>query len=219
MKKWIIYAVLGAVLLLAVFFGGSWTANSFWKEKQKDPVEQSQILVEKINKVCKLVTVEGHFVEHYDYGDPPAGPVFIGPFINWDALWPRKSARLRVRAKVLVGYDLGRIQVEALPEEKTITISNLPQPDILSVDHEIDYFDKTESIFRPLTGEDYVKIGKGAEEKIREAARQSDLLKAAQEQGNELFDLIEFMVTNAGWTLVVRQEEPAAGPDSLWGDF
>ena len=64
-----------------------------------------------------------------------------------------------------------------------------------------------------------VKIGKGAEEKIREAARQSDLLKAAQEQGNELFDLIEFMVTNAGWTLVVRQEEPAAGPDSLWGDF
>jgi hypothetical protein len=211
--------IIVAVLLIIVFLGGFFAARQYFKVPETDPVEESTILLEKIQKVCKLVTVEGHFVEHYDYGDPPAGPWFIGPMPNWQAWMPRKSARLRIRAKVSVGYDLADIKVEAFPDERRIYISGLPEPEILSVDHEIDYFDKTESIFRPLTEEDYLKIYKGAEDKIREAAGMSDLVQSAAEQGNELFDLIEFMVVNAGWALEVKGNYPVKKRDSLWVEY
>jgi hypothetical protein len=211
----IFWALIVALILFSAGFLLAWM---YLHRDTQTPVEESTILLEKIDKVCKLVTVEGHFVEYYEYGDPPAGPWFIGPFFNWQTLLPRKSARLRVRAKVMVGYDLEQIEVNAYQAEKRITVGNLPEPTILSVDHEIDYFDRDESIFRPLTEKDYLDMYAGAEEKIREAAKKSELLEAARQQGNELFDLIDFMVTNAGWNFeVLESDRPnTQPPPGMW---
>lgn len=194
------------LLAIVLFLGGMLFARYLFLPKEKDLEEQSIVLVEKIEKVCKLVTVEGHFVEYYDYGDPPAGPTFIGPFINWQAFLPRKSARLRVQAKVAVGYDLGQLKVEAQNETRTIRISNLPDPRVLYVDHHIDYFDKDESIFRPLTEQDYLDMYKNAEDKIRQAAESSALLETARQQGTDLFDLIRYMVETSGWKLEIAED-------------
>lgn len=220
-----------AALLIGVFFAGIWFTKAFLVE-QSDPIEESTILIEKINKVCKLVTVEGHFVEFYDYVDFESVPYYFGYFKDVYEWATRTSAKMRVTAKVMVGYDLANIKVDAFPEERIIRISELPEPQILSVDHTIDQFDKEESLFRRLSDKEYVEIGKGAQEMIRKAAKESDLIQAAKDQGNDLFDLIRFMVENAGWTLEIIEgpilEQPTLEPadpdmgtkkDSLWSDI
>ena len=62
--------------------------------------EQSQVLMEKIKTVAKLVTVEGYFSEVYDYQD----------YWNYDVSMFRKKALIRVKAKVSVGYDLSKMK-------------------------------------------------------------------------------------------------------------
>jgi len=223
--------LLVGALLIGVFFAGVWFTKTFLSEDPK-PIEESTILIEKINKVCKLVTVEGHFVEFYDYVDFETVPFYFGYFKDMYEWATRTEAKMRVTAKVLVGYDLANIKVDAFPEEQVIRISQLPEPEVLSVDHTIDQFDKEESIFRRLSDEEYVEIGKGAEEMIRKAAGESDLIQAAKDQGGDLFDLIRFMVENAGWKLEIKQNSSETIPlesnddpdlstqrDSLWSDY
>lgn len=202
-------------LLILVFIAGFWVART-WMPGQgsASPEEESQILVEKIQQVSKLVTIEGHFIEYYTYENRPS-------FYNshyWITDQFKKRVELRVRAKVLVGYDLHQLRVDAFPEEKRIVISNLPEPEILAVDHEVDFFDKEATVFWPLSNEDYLRVSKGAEEQIRKAALKSDLIRKAKEEGNELFDIMAFMVTSTGWSLEIEGQPQRMLQDSLWLD-
>ncbi len=206
---------MGIGLLLMTFLAGLWVMNRWLKPKQAKPVEQATVLVEKIRKVAKLIAVEGYFVEHYDYGDPHPGPYFIGPIPNLQAFLPRKEAHVRIKARVAIGYDLENMKIEAYPEQKLIRLSQLPAPEILSIDSEIDLFDDQSSIFRPLTEEDHIRIYRGAREKIKEAALNSQLLSAAREQGNEMIDIMRFMAEQAGWQLLLDSLPTPADKSAL----
>ena len=197
MKK----GILIAIGILLTFLAGMWVANQIYTTKLAQPIEQSTILLEQIEKVTKLVTVEGHFIEYYDYREPNT-PFFIGPFFNLDALLPKKAAKLRIQAKVLVGFDLAEMNISANESTRTLIISNIPEPDILAIEHSVSEFDNQASIFRPLNSADYVKIDKGAQAKIRQQALASDLITSAREQGNDLIELIDFIATNSGWNVV-----------------
>lgn len=200
------------IILILVFGAGVLLTRSYYTRQQVDPNEQSHMLLEQIRKVAKLVTVEGQFVEYVEYTDPNL-PLWIFPMgINWSSLFPR-SARLRVHGTVMVGYDLSNIQLDAYPDEKRIVLRGLPAASIISVEHRVEYFDRENSIFRPYTDEDIVKMTQGAADRVRKAAEHSTLMEAAAEQGNDLINMMRFMVENAGWTL-----EVAYGPDNLWQD-
>lgn len=189
--------LLIAALLLA-FGGGIWLTRSYYAAQEVKAQEQSQVLLEKIKTVCKLVTVEGYFSEVYDYKD------------YWGYDWSpfQKKALLRIKAKVSCGYDLGKISVESRPAEKTILLGNLPEPGILSIEHDLDYYDITEGTFNSFSPEDYNKINAKAKEYIRDQALKSDLVKSAKAQGNQLIDMIRLMVESAGWKLELKSEAP-----------
>ena len=192
------------ILLLFLVFGAGFWVGRTWSFGGSDagPEEEAQVLVEKIRQVSKLVTIEGDFVEYYDYENRPS-------FYNshyWITDQFKKTVQLRVRAKVLVGYDLHNIRVDAYPEERRIVIRNLPEPEILAVDHQVDFFDKEATVFWPLSDEDYLNVSKGAEDQIRKAALKSDLIPRAKTEGNELFDIMAFMVTNTGWSLEIENQ-------------
>lgn len=198
MKK----GILIAVAILLIFLAGMWVSSSIYTQKLTPPVESSTILLEQIKKVTKLVSVEGHFVEYYDYSEPEA-PFFIGPFFNFDALLPRKAAKLRIRARVLVGYDLDKMTLEANEATKTLIISNIPEPDILAIEHSVEEFDNQASVFRPLNNKDYIKIDQGAQAKIRQKALTGELVNAARQQGNDLIELIDFIAISSGWQVQI----------------
>ncbi len=187
--------ILLITALLLFFIAGIWLTRKYYTATEKKVAEQSQVLLEKIKSVCKLVTIEGHFSEVYNYED----------YWGYDFSPFRKKALIRVKAKVSVGYDLEKMSIEALPEKKRIVLSELPDPTILSIDHELDYYDITEGTFNAFTAADYTKLNTNARQFILEKAQESDLLESAKKQGNQTLDMIQFMVENAGWTLSIKK--------------
>lgn len=187
MLKKIIIGVGLIALLAGVFYGTRYYYT--WSDVTAE--ETSQVLLEKIKTVAKLVTVEGYFSEVYSYED----------YWKYDIGLFQKRALIRVKGKVSVGYDLAKMDIEALPLEKTLIISNLPDPEIISIDHDLDYYDITEGTFNSFTTSDYNKMNKNAKAKIRDQAGQSDIFLAAEKQSNNMLDLIRFMVEGAGWKL------------------
>jgi hypothetical protein len=83
-------------------------------------------------------------------------------------------------------------------------INELPEPQILSIDHDLDYYDVSEGLFTSFDETDYNQIQTDAKELIRTKAMQSNLLAEAQVQANDLMDMIRLIVESAGWQLKVR---------------
>lgn len=182
-------------LLVACAIGGFLTYQYFLPKRG---VENASVLLEKIQAVAKLTTVEGQFSEVYNYSEYEGYFTFL-----WD-----KKVLVRVRATVAAGYDLEQLNFEADPATKTIHMSALPEPQILSIDHTLDYYDISAGLFESFSPEDHNRINQRAKALIREQAEKSNLLPAAREQADKILDIIRFMVESAGWKLEVAGRSP-----------
>ena len=84
--------------------------NDIFNKKDNSSVD-STIVIEKIQKVLKIVTVEGNFSELMKYQD--------FDYIDFPGF--RKDAIVRVNAKVSIGYNLNNLKVSTDETEKIIT--------------------------------------------------------------------------------------------------
>ncbi|MEM8525232.1 MAG: DUF4230 domain-containing protein [Bacteroidota bacterium] len=200
------------ILILLAFGLGIFLTWQFTKPAKRTSIEESTVLLQQVRKVFKLVTVEGDLMETYKGGDIK-NLTFYLPFpMSYPA---QKQAIIQVTGKVLVGFDMKQMQVDANPKRKEIILSNLPEPQILSIDHELSYYNIEESWFNTFTASDYTKLNKEAKEKLREAALEGELFRQAEEQGNQLIEVIRFMVESTGWALVHEEKIELMPIDSL----
>ena len=88
-----------------------------------------------------------------------------------------------------------------------IRLRALPEPQILSIDHTMDYYDISNGLFTEFSAEDYNRIQARAKGLIREQALKSNLLPAARTQGEKIVELIRFMAEGAGWKTERLPEE------------
>lgn len=195
--------ILWAVALVAVFLLGILLTRWYYQRSKPVESENAVILLERIRQVAKLVTVEGYFSEIYDYKD----------YYGYDLSFFRKKALMRVKAKVSAGYDLEKMKITAEQQTKTIRISGVPSPEILSIEHDLDYYDVQEGIFNSFSPEDYNKLNANAKNFIRERALESDLMKQAAQQRNLIFESIRFMAESAGWKLQIEGVDVPQMPD------
>ena len=193
MKIWK-FLVLPLVVLLAICMAwySGYKSNLFEKKIE----ESSTVLLNRIEKVMKLVTVEGHISEMYSYKDHVSFD--ISPF--------RKKALLRVNAKASIGFDFEKVSFSINENSKTISIEDFPKAEVLSIDHELDYYDITQGTFNTFTNEDYNKINKRAKEYVETLAGEGELIKSANEQKEELISTIRLLLDGLGWTLVVDEK-------------
>ncbi|MDZ4708810.1 MAG: DUF4230 domain-containing protein [Saprospiraceae bacterium] len=182
-------------LLFALLAFGAWTAYQWWSTRTKVHTEESAtVLLERIQKVSKLTTVEGYFSELYE-----------NKSFQYFDLYPfQKKVIVRVKAKVSVGFDLEQLNIEADQASKTVFINQLPDPQILSIDHDLDYYDISEGLFTSFSETDYNKIQTDAKELIRKKASASTLLAEAATQGNDFIDMIRLFAETSGWQFKVR---------------
>lgn len=179
---------LFTLLILVVFALGAWLGARLLGSKSR-PVEESTVLLERIREVCKLTTVEGQFSEIYSYNE------YQGYF-TW--LWDKKVL-VRVQATVSAGYDLDNLQLELDSAARVVRLRALPEPQILSIDHTMDYYDISNGLFTEFSAEDYNRIHKRAKALVREQALKSNLLPAARAQGEKIWELVRYMAEGAGW--------------------
>lgn len=192
--------LIWGIALVASFIGGILISNNFNLLNYKQHVhEEAQVLLSRIEKVSKLVTVDGYFSEVYDYKD----------YYGYDWKIFRKKALIRVKAKVSVGYNLENISVEVDESSRTISIGGLPEPTILSIDHDLDYYDLSEGTFNSFSTSDLTKLQDQAKDYIAVRAANSDLINQAEVRGKEILQSIAWMVESHGWTMVVDEREMA----------
>jgi len=175
----------------------AWYAGYKYKWVNKKEETSVSVVLEKVEKVFKLVTVEGHLSEIYDYKD----------YYSWDLPFFRKKALVRVNARVLAGFDFEKLQLDTDESSKTITIRNFPEAEILTLEHDLDYYDITQGTFNTFTPKDYNQINKNVKEFARAKAIDSKILSAAEEQKTEIMDMLKTLIEATGWKVEVYDKK------------
>lgn len=183
--KWIILFLI----VIGVLAFGIWIRDIV---NTRQVQTSSTVLLEEIQKVSKVIAVEGYFSEVYDYKE----------YWKYDWMPLRKKALVRVKAKVSVGYDMSDMVIDVNEAARTINLSEIGEPEILSIDHDLDYYDITEGTFNAFTVEDYNKIQEETKEFIRERALNSELKTMAEEQRKALHTTIKNLAELTGWQVI-----------------
>ncbi len=195
--------LLFVLALVSAFVGGGWAVYQFLKPKADvRPTENASILLDKVREVFKLTTVEGEFSEVYSYNQ-------YSGYFSW--FWDKK-ALLRVNATVAVGYDLQNLKIEVDSAARIVRIGPLPSPQILSIDHTVDYYDVSTGLFESFSAQDLSYINQRAKELIREAALKSNLMTVAETQSEKVFDIVRFIAEGAGWQVEIIREPQKTTP-------
>ena len=184
-------AFLGIIIGVLVSLG---VVTYFKSIKKKQLVNtQSILLLEKIKTVCKFITVEGDFAEIYHYEDVKER------FLKM--MSSRKKALVVINAKAHVGYDLSKIELKADNIKKKIYLEHFPQPEVLSIETNLNYYDKTEGYFNKFEASDLTGLHLEAKQHIQDKIPESGLIQIAQKEVLETILLIETIVETIGWKL------------------
>ena len=162
-------------------------------KNKKKVTSQSVILLDKIKKVCKFITVEGDFAEIYHYEDVKERFLKL--------VSSRKKALVVINAKAHVGFDFNKISLEANQNTKTVIIKSFPQPEILSIETNLNYYDKKDGYFNKFEAADLTALNEEAKQHILEKVPESGLYNVAKQEALESLQLIENIVETIGWTL------------------
>lgn len=137
------------------------------------PIHEATVLLERIEKVFKVVMAEGYFTEIYNYEHNKD---------VWSLFNDRKKALIVAKAKVLVGYDFGKIRSHIDQESRKLVIDYFPEPEVLSMDTDYKFYDIEQGFINRFQSEDYTNILSEAKKTMNEKALDSDLPRIAANQ-------------------------------------
>lgn len=183
--------VLGLVLGAIVTY---W-AYSFFKKKQSKEVtlHQSTVLLERIRSVSKLISVEGEFAEIYTYENTKERFLSL--------VSSKKKALIVIHAKAHIGYDLKKIEIKSDIETKRIILTHFPQPEILSIEPELEFYDIKNGMFNSFSPDDLTTLNTEAKKHIRDKIPESGLMETAKKEALQAVLLMESIVATIGWKL------------------
>ncbi|GAB3172529.1 DUF4230 domain-containing protein [Telluribacter humicola] len=169
--------------LLTLLLGGLVGAGIyyFWSgrnRKSSEPSREATILLERIEKVFKVVMAEGYFTEIYNYQQNKD---------YWHLFNDRKKALVIAKAKVLVGYDFRKMRFRLSEDDRRMIIEYFPEPEILSMDTDYKFYDIEQGWINRFQSDDYTNILTEAKQTMNEKALQSDLPRIANNQ-------VQFMI-------------------------
>ena len=205
MKKWFWIALV--ILSTSL---GVWLTYSLMSNKETIHSESDvNIVYEEIKKACKLVTVEGTYTERFDSLNQREFPILFP--LPYSYKFP-KEATIFVKGKVLVGYNMGEIAIKVDDFNKEIVLSNVPDPEIIAIDHDLTYENIEESWFNKFTAKDFTALNKSAKAAIRKSHAADSLLQLADLEGNQMIEIVRALADKYGYQLKIKDaREPLKG--------
>jgi hypothetical protein len=111
-----------------------------------------------------------------------------------------KNATLRLRGRVLGGFDLDRGFDVSADEARKVVRVRLPAPQVLSVDDRLEWFDETSGFLNPITPGDRTRWTTWARASLAKSAKDAGLFDAA---GRHAAGLFSDAAAAFGWTAEV----------------
>lgn len=184
----------GKLLYIIIFLViGYFVYQFFIKKSETSLVEYNSALIEKqIRSVGKLIVTEGHYAEVITYKDQQK---YFMDFVTFE-----KKALIVANADVLVTYDLRQVTYDINEATKTVTITNIPEPE-LKINQDLHFYDVDQSRFNPFNGNDYNKINKKVKAELRKKIEKSSLKSNAQNRLLSELSKILILTNTMGWTL------------------
>lgn len=179
--------------ILAVFVYNQYFGEATNKEPL--PVEKQEILLERIERVAKLITVEGEYKNTHTYED-----------YSWRNITPlRKEMIVRVNAIVYMGIDLQKVKFEPDSVNHILRVVEMPEPEILAIDSKYEYKKMSEGLFNSFDEKDLTGIQDATRILLEKEVWKGELPKVAEDAG---LDVVGALVEQAGWTLVIERSRP-----------
>jgi hypothetical protein len=181
---------------ILVFFVGFFIAK-FWyhKDENHQTKEEIKVVLNAVSSMSKLVVSSGNFSEVYNFSDSKK---YFYDYVSFD-----KLAIVTVNAKVEVGYDLSKLEIQIDSLAKKIYINKIPDEEI-TISPDVKYFDLQQSQFNTFSKEDLNKINKRSIDKIKETVALTTLKKDAKTRLLKEISKIYQLSAVYGWQVVDR---------------
>ncbi len=153
------------------------------------------VLLERIEKVFKVVMAEGYFTEIYNYQSDRN---------IWQVFNDKKKALVISKAKVLVGYDFGKMRFRIDETGRKLVIEFFPEPEVLSMDTDYKFYDIEQGWLNRFQTEDYTHILTEAKQAMNEKALKSDLPRIAS---NQLQFMMIQLASGLNWEVDLQLSE------------
>lgn len=187
MRRRLLLGLLAAVAVaLAVFSAGFFLGR--WRTRRE--AVSSAPVVQAVRRIARLATIEMEIADVVRYEEVKTVLVFDIP----------KNATLRLRGKVMGGFDLARgFNVEADAARHLVAV-RLPAPQVLAVDDRLEWFDERSGWLNPITPGDRTRWTQWARGALARAAKDAGLLEKSSAHARDLFTEA---ASAFGWTAEV----------------
>jgi Protein of unknown function (DUF4230) len=191
-------AILVPWALAALFAGVAVLALIALGRSRAARVDSAPV-VETVRRIARLATVEIVIADVVRYEE-------VRTLLFLDI---PKSATLRIRGRVLGGFDLDRgVVIRADPRRKIVRVT-LPRPGIVAIDPQIEWFDEKSGWLNPITTEDRNRWMLWARGELGRSARAAGLEEKARQHAREL---IAAAAAAFGWTAETTFAETPGRP-------
>ncbi len=197
--------------IIALGIGGiaSWQIfNWMYIKKLKDNKEtlkvESNILLERIEKVFKVVLAEGYFTEIYDHNSEKE---ILGLFKS------SNKALVIAKAKVSVGFDFSKMKFRKEGKDRKLIIEEFAPAEIISIDTDYKFYDLNQGLLNKFKNEDYTSILIEAKKMMQIKAFESDLPIIAS---NQVRVMMKQLAAAMNWEVdIIALEEKKKTPNLL----
>ena len=160
------------------------------RHKNEDIHQQSQVLLENVKHLNKMVVAEAYYNEVHSYKDSDK---YLFDLLQFD-----KNAILMVTAKVQISYDLNQMKIRLDSVHKTIYITDIPKEQV-EIFPNIQYYDLQQSSLNQFNKDDLNRINADAVEKIKSHIDLTQLRLKAKKQLLENLQNLYALSKIYGW--------------------
>jgi hypothetical protein len=147
-------------------------------------------VVTAVRKIARLATVQMEISDVLRVEEVRTILVFDVP----------KNATLRLRGRVLGGFDLDKGFDVSADESRKVVKVRLPAPQVLSVDDRLEWFDEKSGFLNPITPDDRTRWTTWARASLAKSAKDAGLFDSAAHHARDLFS---DAASAFGWTAEV----------------
>jgi len=179
------------LIILVALILGILLARMWYMQPTSVTRTDANVMIEQIKNVSKIVNTEGYFSEVYTETDTKS-------FYGFPST---KKIIIKVKARVMAGYDLNNLKIDVDSSAKKIKVTGLNNPQIIGIEPEIQYYDVTNGVLNQFSAEDYSRLNQKAIDTIRYSALRSNLLNNVAKQGVSNFRSLQILAQQMGWRI------------------